>query len=221
MPPESRRRDTMILHSYYRSSAAYRVRIALSLKGLSFDTAAHHLRKGEQRDAAYLRLNPQGLVPALQTDDGAVLTQSLAIIEWLEETHPYPALLPSEPLLRARVRAFAYAICCDIHPLQNLRVLVRLQEEEGLSPERAVMWAREITEEGLDACEALLAGNRTPFCFTDAPSLADLCLVPQLGNARRYGSNASRWPQLTRVERACLSLPAFRAAAPELQPDAE
>jgi maleylpyruvate isomerase len=211
----------MILHSYYRSSAAYRARIALNLKGLSFETVAHHLRKGEQRHPNYLRLNPQGLVPALESDDGAVLTQSLAIIEWLEETHPYPALLPSEPLLRARVRAFAYAICCDIHPLQNLRVLVRLQDEEGLSPERAMLWARDFTEQGLDACEEMIAGNATPYAFTDAPSLADLCLVPQLGNARRYGSDASRWPRLTAVERQCLSLPAFRAAAPENQPDAE
>jgi maleylpyruvate isomerase len=210
----------MILHSYYRSSAAYRVRIALNLKGLKSDYVGHHLRLGAQRAPAFLRLNPQGLVPALETDSGEILTQSLAIIEWLEETHPYPALLPSDPILRARVRAFAYAIACEIHPLQNLRVLVRLQEQEGLSEARAVAWARDITSEGLDACEELAQGT-TPFCFTDAPSLADLCLVPQLLNARRYGADARRWPRLTSIEAACLTLPAFAAAAPERQPDAE
>ena len=210
----------MILHSYYRSSASYRVRIALNLKNLSAAYVAHHLRLGAQRAPDYLRLNPQGLVPALVTDDGEVLTQSLAIIEWLEETHPYPALLPSDPFLRARVRAFAYAIACDIHPLQNLRVLMWLQEKEGLSEARAVAWAREITSDGLDACERL-AATGTLFCFTDAPSVADICLVPQLLNARRYGADAGRWPRLTAIEAACLALPAFAAAAPERQPDAE
>ena len=211
----------MILHSFYRSSAAYRVRIALNLKALTADYTAHHLRNGAQHSAEFRRLNPQGLVPALVTDGGEVLTQSLAIIEWLEETHPYPALLPSEPILRARVRAFAYAIACDIHPIQNLRVLQRLQHKEGLSEERAVTWAREITEEGLEACEALAGGAGTAFCFTDAPSLADICLVPQMLNARRYGSDSTRWRRLTEIETACLALPAFTDAAPERQPDAE
>jgi maleylpyruvate isomerase len=211
----------MILHSFYRSSASYRVRIALSLKGLDAEYAAQHLTKGAQHSPEFRRLNPQGLVPALVTDGGGVLTQSLAIIEWLDETHPYPALLPSEPILRARVRAFAYAIACDIHPLQNLRVLQRLQHKEGLSQERAFAWARAITEEGLDACEELAAAADTPFCFTDAPSLADLCLIPQMVNARRYGADSKRWKRLSAVESACMALPAFIDAAPERQPDAE
>jgi maleylpyruvate isomerase len=161
------------------------------------------------------------LVPVLVTDSGAVLTQSLAIIEWLEETHPHPALLPADPLSRARVRAFAYAIACEIHPVQNLRIILRLKDKEGFSEERAMAWAREVTQLGLDACEKLVAGQVTRFCFTDAPSLADILLVPQLYNARRYGCDLSHWRRLSAVEAACLVLPAFANAAPEKQPDAE
>jgi len=211
----------MILHNFWRSSAAYRVRIALALKGLHAEYVAHHLRKGEQFSADFLKLNPQGLVPALIADGGAVLTQSLAIIEWLEETHPYPALLPSEPILRARIRAFAYAIACEIHPVQNLRVLVRLKEKEGFSEERATGWARDVTQQGLDACEQIIAAETTRFCFTDAPSLADILLVPQLYNARRYGCDLTPWRRLRQVEVACLQLSAFTDSAPEKQPDAE
>ena len=211
----------MILHSFWRSSAAYRVRIALGLKGLHADYAAHHLRHGEQFAPDYLALNPQGLVPVLVTDGGAVLTQSLAIIEWLEETHPHPALLPTDPLSRARVRAFAYAIACEIHPVQNLRIILRLKDKEGFSEERAMAWAREVTQLGLNACEKLVAAESTRFCFTETPSLADILLVPQLYNARRYGCDLSHWRRLTAVEAACLALPAFANAAPEKQPDAE
>ena len=211
----------MILHSFWRSSAAYRVRIALGLKGLHADYAAHHLRNGEQFAPDYLALNPQGLVPVLVTDGGAVLTQSLAIIEWLEETHPHPALLPADPLSRAHVRAFAYAIACEIHPVQNLRIILRLKDKEGFSEERAMTWAREVTQLGLDACEKLIDGERARFCFTDAPSLADILLVPQLYNARRYGCDLTAWRRLLAVEAACLVLPAFADAAPEKQPDAE
>ena len=211
----------MRLHGYFRSSAAWRVRIALNLKGVPVEHAFHHLRHGGQRAPDYLRLNPQGLVPALETDDGAVLTQSLAICEWLEETHPEPPLLPGDALERARIRAFALAIACDIHPVQNLKVLARLR---SLSlPETEVTgWARWVNQEGLEACEALLAGGRPgPFCFGAAPTLADVCLVPQLGNARRFGCHLSRLPRLLAAEAACNALPAFAQAAPDRQADAE
>jgi maleylpyruvate isomerase len=209
----------MILHGYYRSTAAWRVRIALHLKGIAAEQVTHHLRRGEHRSAAYRAINPQGLVPSLVTDAGEVLTQSLAIIEWLEETHPTPPLLPAEPLARARVRAFALAITCDIHPVQNLKVLQRLKAL-GLSDEQTTAWARETIEEGLDACEALIARTPGPFCFGASPTLADVCLVPQLANARRFGA-ALRWPRLLAAEAAALALPAFQAAAAERQPDAE
>jgi maleylpyruvate isomerase len=209
----------LILHGYFRSTAAWRVRIALNLKGVAATQVSHHLRRNEHRAPSYLALNPQGLVPALETDDGAVLTQSLAIIEWLEETHPTPALLPAEPLRRARVRAFALAIACDIHPVQNLKVLQRLRAL-GLEEGQVTAWARHTIEEGLDACEALLRTEPGPFCFGDAPTLADICLVPQLSNARRFGAEL-RWPRLLSAEAAALSLPAFQAAAAERQPDAE
>ena len=175
----------MRLHGYFRSSAAWRVRIALNLKGLTAEHAFHHLRRGEQRAPDYLCLNPQGLLPSLETDDGAVLTQSLAICEWLEETHPSPPLLPGSALARARIRAFAQAIACDIHPVQNLKVLARLR---ALSlPEEAVTgWARDVIAEGLAACEALAAGGEGPFLFGDAPTLADICLIPQVGNGRTF-----------------------------------
>ncbi|MFN6955133.1 MAG: maleylacetoacetate isomerase [Acetobacteraceae bacterium] len=209
----------MILHGYFRSTAAWRVRIALNLKGVSATQVSHHLRRNEHRAPGYLALNPQGLVPALETDDGAVLTQSLAIIEWLEETRPTPPLLPAEPVRRARVRAFALAIACDIHPVQNLKVLQRLRAA-GIEEAQVTAWARQTIEEGLDACEALLRAEAGPFCFGDAPTLADICLVPQLSNARRFGAEL-RWPRLLAAEVAALSLPAFQAAAAERQPDAE
>lgn len=209
----------MILHGYFRSTASWRVRIALGLKGLEAVQVAHHLRKGEQRAPAYLALNPQGLLPSLVTDDGAVLTQSLAIIEYLDEIAPEPALLPAEPVLKAKVRAVAQAVACDIHPVQNLKVLQRLREL-GLGEELVQAWASTTIEEGLDAVDRLLADQPGPFAFGDAPSLADLCIVPQLGNARRFGVEL-RWPRLVALEAACLELPAFQNAAPGQQPDAE
>ena len=209
----------MILHGYYRSTASWRVRIALGLKGLAFDQVSHHLRKGEQRAPDYLALNPQGLTPAFVTDDGAVLTQSLAICEYLDEIHPDPALLPADPVARARVRAVAQAIACDIHPVQNLKVLQRLRDL-GLSETQVTEWAASVIDEGLTAVDQLLAGTEGPFALGGAPGLADICLVPQLGNARRFNVDL-RWPRLLAIESACLDLDAFRAAAPGVQPDAE
>jgi len=210
----------MKLHGYFRSSAAYRVRIALNLKGLRAEHLPHHLRKGEQRDPAYLAINPQGLVPALETDAGEVLTQSLAIIEWLDEIYPEPALVPKDPLRRARVRAFSGAIACEIHPVQNTRVLARLREA-GLSEEQVTAWAAWINRDGLMACEKLIANEPGPFCFGAAPTMADLCLVPQLANARRFGVDVSVFPRLLKAEAAAKAMRAFADAAPEKQPDAE
>ena len=210
----------MKLHGYFRSSASYRVRIALNLKGLAADHLSHHLRKGEQRDPKFLAINPQGLVPALQDDAGAALTQSLAIIEWLEEIQPQPALLPQDPLRRARVRAFALAVACDIHPVQNLKVLARLREL-GLPEEQVTGWAAWANREGLAACETLIANETGPFCFGAQPTIADLCLVPQLANARRYGVDLTAYPRLLKAEAAAKSSKAFADAAPDRQPDAE
>jgi maleylpyruvate isomerase len=209
----------MKLHGYFRSSASYRVRIALNLKGLSAEHLPHHLRKGEQCAPAYLAINPQGLVPALENED-AILTQSLAIIEWLDETHPAPPLLPKDPLRRAKVRAFAMALACDTHPVQNLKVLARLRQL-GLSEEKVTEWAAWANREGLAACEKLIAGEAGPFCFGAAPTIADLCLVPQLANARRFGVDLAAFPRLLKAEAATKDIKAFADAAPDRQPDAE
>jgi maleylpyruvate isomerase len=218
--PEALREVPMKLHGYFRSSASYRVRIALNLKGLSADHLPHHLRKGEQRDPAYLAINPQGLVPTLQDDRGVILTQSLAIIEWLDETHPEPPLLPADPLRRAKVRAFAMVLACDTHPVQNLKVLARLREL-GLADEQVTAWAAWANREGLTACETLIANEPGPFCFGAAPTLADLCLVPQLANARRFGVDVAAFPRLLKAEAAARNLKAFADAAADRQPDAE
>jgi maleylpyruvate isomerase len=210
----------MRLHGYFRSSASYRVRIALNLKGLSAEHLPHHLRKGEQCAPAYLAINPQGLVPTLEDDAGTVLTQSLAIIEWLDETHPSPPLLPADPLRRAKVRAFAQALACDTHPVQNLKVLARLREL-GLPEEKVTAWAAWANHEGLTACEKLVADEAGPFCFGDAPTIADLCLVPQLANARRFGVDVAAFPRLLKAEAAARAAKAFADAAPDRQPDAE
>ncbi|MCW5703814.1 MAG: maleylacetoacetate isomerase [Bradyrhizobium sp.] len=210
----------MKLHGYFRSSAAYRVRIALNLKGLSAEHLPHHLRKGEQSAPRYLALNPQGLVPTLEDDSGAVLTQSLAIVEWLDETHPAPPLLPMDALERAKARAFALAIACDIHPVQNLKVLARLRQL-GLPEEQVTEWAAWANREGLAACEKLIANEPGPFCFGEVPTIADVCLVPQLANARRFGVDVSAFPRLLAAEAAARAMPAFADAAPDRQPDAE
>ncbi|MEO5700829.1 MAG: maleylacetoacetate isomerase [Casimicrobiaceae bacterium] len=213
----------MKLYDYFRSSAAYRVRIALNFKGIVTERAFVPLRKASQRGEEYLALNPQGLVPTLVSDDGDVLTQSLAIIEWLEEVHPQPALLPAMPAERARVRAIALAIACDIHPLNNLRVLQYLKSTLGLPDAQKDGWYKYWIDVGCEALEKQLArdGATGAYCHGESPTLADICLVPQLANARRFAIDLSPYPTLVRIEAACAALPAFAAADPARQPDAE
>ena len=211
----------MILYDFFRSSAAYRVRIALNLKGLEAERRFVHLRRGEQRDPAYLAVNPQGLVPTLEVG-GRRLTQSLAIIEYLEEKHPSPPLLPPGLEDRAWVRGVAFAIACDIHPLNNTRVLKYLAETLQLDEPRRDEWYRHWVREGFDAIEIQLAaraGGR--FCFGDTPTLADVYLVPQVANARRLHMALDAWPRIRAIEAACLALPEFDRARPENNPDAE
>ena len=211
----------MKLYSYFRSSAAYRVRIALNLKGQGYEYVPVHLRKGEQSAVPYREMNPQGLVPTLVDDRGS-FTQSLAIVEYLDERYPEPALLPKAPEARARVRAIAMAIACDIHPLDNLRVLRYLTRTIGASEEAKDGWYRHWIDLGLAALETQLAGETATgaFCHGATPTLADICLVPQLANARRSEIPLDAYPTLTRIEAACNALPAFAAAAPDRQPDA-
>ena len=213
----------LTLYSYFRSSAAYRVRIALGLKGLAFDTVPVHLLRGggEQLQNAYRAVNPAALVPALQ-DDGATLTQSLAILEYLEEVHPQPPLLPPDALGRARVRALALTVACDIHPLNNLRVLNYLTGTLHASDAARNDWALHWMALGLCALEQHLAHEPGTglCCHGDTPTLADCCLVPQLFNARRFGMDMAPYPTLQRIAQHCAALPAFVAAHPKQQPDA-
>jgi len=211
----------MILYDYFRSSAAYRVRIALNMKGLAAERRFVHLRKGEQRAPAYLELNPQGFVPMLVVGERR-LTQSLAIIESLDEKHPLPPLLPPGPEDRAWVRAVALSIACDIHPLNNTRVLKHLAHELKLPEPARDEWYRHWVNEGFGALESQLAaraGGR--HCLGDAPTLADVCLVPQVANAHRLKVDMAPYPRIRAINQACLALPAFDAARPERQPDAE
>lgn len=211
----------MILYDYFRSSAAYRVRIALNLKGLEAERRFVHLRKGEQRAAAYLEMNPQGLVPMLVVGP-ARITQSLAIIEYLDEKHPLPPLLPPGAEDRAFVRATALAIACDIHPLNNLRVLQYLYKELEIEEPARDEWYRHWVREGFVAVEAQLAARSTgPYCFGDTPTLADVCLVPQVANAHRLNLDMASFPRIRAIDAACLALPAFADAQPSRQPDAE
>ncbi|NIO10624.1 MAG: maleylacetoacetate isomerase [Deltaproteobacteria bacterium] len=214
----------MKLYTFFRSSASYRVRIALNLKGLEYEQIPIHLRRGggEQLSAEYKAINPHGLVPTLE-DEGNRLTQSLAIIEYLEERYPNPPLLPSDPADRATVRALALAIACEIHPIQNLRVLRHLRSEYQLGEEEVNRWARYWIELGFSALEQQIQSlpRRGQFCFGDTVSLADVCLIPQLANAKRFGCDLSAYPTLTGIEVRCAALPAFAKAAPEAQPDAE
>jgi maleylacetoacetate isomerase len=210
----------MILYSYWRSSAAYRVRIALNLKGLQAEQRHVHLRRGEQRAAAYREINPQGLVPTLVVGERH-LAQSLAIIEYLEERHPLPPLLPPAAEDRAWVRSIALAIACDIHPLDNTRVMTYLEAQLGLDATARDTWYKHWIREGFDAIEQQLAARPAKFCIGDAPTLADVCLVPQVANARRVKLDLAPWPRIRAVNEACLALPAFDRARPEVQPDAE
>lgn len=213
----------LILHNYYRSSTSVRLRAALNLKGLGYDYVAHHLRKGEHRGADYLALNPQGLVPALVLPGGEVLVQSLAIIEYLDEMHPEPPLLPSGAADRARVRALAYAVACEIHPVNNLRVLDYIGKAFGADQDATAAWFRHWVGETFGPLETMLAGDaRTGrFCHGDEPGLADLCLYAQVVNNRRFGVDMAPYPTIGRIFDACAALPAFADAAPERQPDAE
>jgi maleylpyruvate isomerase len=196
------------------------VRIALNVKGVRAEHVFHHLRQGAQHSPEYVRLNPQALVPTLETDDDRILTQSLAICEWLDESVPEPPLLPGDALQRSRIRAFALAIACDIHPVQNLKVLARLRTL-SLPENEVTGWAAWIIRDGLLACETLLQRQEGPFCFGPTPTLADICLVPQLYNARRFDTDLSGLERLLKAENACRAWPAFVDASPEHQADAE
>lgn len=217
---------SMKLYTYFRSSAAYRVRIALNLKGIDYDSIPVHLLQdgGQQLLPAYRAVNPSALVPALD-DDGAILTQSLAMLEYLDETRPAVPLLPGDALGRARVRALALAIACDAHPLTNLRVLKYLKNTLGLSDEAKQEWYRHWMAEGLAAVEALLAQGDPAgtglFCHGDSPTMADCCLVPQVFNAQRFAIDLAPYPRVARIHAHCAGLPAFAAAHPSRQPDAE
>ena len=208
------------LYSYFRSSAAYRVRIALGLKGLAWETQAINLLAGEQREEDYHAINPQGLVPALVTE-GTLLTQSLAIIEYLEEVHPQPPLLPEEPLTRARVRSLAHLVAIDIHPLNNLRVMRYLGKDLAVDRVLELHWYKHWIAEGFAALEIWLEKLHSSgrFCVGDSPGLADICLIPQVYNARRYDCDLAPYPLISSIDKHCRNLPAFRNAAPESQPD--
>jgi len=214
----------MKLYTFFRSSASYRVRIALNLKNLSYQQAAIHLRRGggEQLKPEYRAINPQALVPALE-DGGRILTQSLAIIEYLEEKYPDPPLLPKGAADRALVRSMALVIACEVHPIQNLRVLQYIKAAYSQTDEQVNRWAQHWIDLGLSALQEMILAQPTqgPFCFGATPTLADICLVPQLANARRYGCDLSKYPTILAIEKNCSAIAAFANAAPEKQPDAE
>jgi len=216
------------LYSYYRSSCAYRVRIALAYKGLPVEQQAINLRDGQQRDSHYLELNPQGLVPALLVSStnsapgDNLLTQSLAIIEYLDECYPSPSLLPPEPQARARVRAAAYQLAMDIQPLNNLRVLRHLERDMKISPEQQQDWYQHWIHQGFKALEATLGqqSQQGDYCFGDTITLADVCLIPQVYNAQRFACDLSHYPRIEAINHACTRRTDFRQAAPAQQPDA-
>ena len=210
----------MKLYSFFNSSASYRVRIALALKGIDYQTVGVNIRIGQQNELAYRRLNPVGLVPTLLTDDGESLGQSLAITDWLDRHFPQSPLLPATGIARSRVLEIVYAIACDIHPLNNLRVLRYLSEELKVSEEEKQRWYAHWIQQGLSAVEHLLAQSHSGrFCVGDTPTLADCCLIPQWANALRMGCDLSGYPRCKAVYDACTRLPAFISAAPENQQD--
>jgi len=211
------------LYTFFRGSSPFRVRIALNLKGLAYEAAFVHLAKGEQRKPAYTAVNPQSLVPALVLDDGHVLTQSLAIIEYLDETFPRPALLPADSLERARVRALSLIVACDIHPLNNARTLSYLRKEMNQTEDQVNTWYRHWVADGLAKLEASLTHfpGTGRFCHGDAPTMADCCLVPQVFNAKRFQCDTTSFPTVMRIFDECMKLEAFDRAQPGKQPDAE
>lgn len=212
----------MKLHGYFRSSASYRVRIALNLKGLGYDQASIHLRRGIQFSPEFRKLNPAQLVPVLE-DGPNVLRQSLAIMEYLEETHPNPPLLPRDPVGRARVRALAQDIACDIHPIDNTRVMAYLEKNLGLDQQKRDVWYGHWIALGFRAIEASLSASKQTgkFCHGDTPSMADICLVPQIANGARVKLDMSPYPTINRIHAECQRHPAFIKALPQNQPDAE
>lgn len=213
---------TLTLHNFFRSSTSTRLRAALNLKGLSYDYVSYALRKGETRTPEYLAMNPAGLVPALQREDGVVMVQSLAIIEWLEEVHPEPALLPPDPDGRARVRALAYMVACEIHPVNNLRVLGYIDQEFDAGEEGQKAWFQHWVNTTFEPLESMLAASPQTgrFCHGDTPTLADLCLYAQVWNNGRFEVDMTPYPTISRIFAALDELPAFRDAAPPNQPDA-
>lgn len=211
---------SIILHGYWRSGTSYRTRIALHLKGLEFEQRPVDLRRGDQRSDAFRDLNPQGLVPALE-HEGRVLTQSPAIIEWLEERFPAPPLLPSDPEDRAEVRAMAALIGCDVHPLNNLRVLKQLKEQFGAEQAAADAWAACWISAGFDALERLIERRGGGWSFGEAPTVVDCYLIPQVYSARRFNVDVSAWPLISAIDARAAEHPAFRAAHPDRQPDAD
>lgn len=212
----------MVLHGYFRSGASYRVRIALNLKGLPYEQKFYHLRRGENTSPQYLAMNPQGLVPSLQTD-GAIITQSLAILEYLEEAFPEPPLLPKDRLGRARVRSLADICAVDTHPLNNLRVLKYLESELGVDEKGRLAWTARWFAACFGPLERRLASERETgrYCHGDQPTVADVCLVPQVWSARRFGFDLSPYPTVSRIYESAASIDAFERALPARQPDAE
>jgi maleylpyruvate isomerase len=213
----------IILHNYFRSSTSFRVRVALNLKNLPYEYQSYHLRKGEQQSEAMLSLNPQGLVPALELLDGTVLTQSMAIMEWLDETHPKPPLLPDTAAGRARVRSIAQMIACEIHPINNLRVLEALKSRFGADDDAVEDWFRTWVTTTFSPLEARLATDAETgqFCHGDTPSIADICLVAQVFNNLRFNIDMTPYPTISTIHERCMALEAFDKAKPALQPDAE
>lgn len=215
--------NRVTLHSYFRSSTSYRVRIALALKGISHDYVAHHLLRDEHKTAEYLKICPQGIVPALVWEDGTALSQSLAILEFLDEMVPHPPIMPADPHGRARVRMLSQVIACDVHPVNNLRVLKYLRKNFGADDDAVADWFRHWVKEAFEPLERMLeeAPQTGRFCHGEAPTMADICLVAQVTNNARFDVDMKPYPVIRRIHDACMEIPAFADAAPARQPDAE